>query len=171
MERQTHKNGLDWVTMIPEAVLLVAGVCAVVNGVGGGGTAAPVNTSAPTISAVTTQAPALATRDRAAPRVSPGSAALLLAQPAAPGHCTASPHNATPSQSSDETITVHTTRGADVNLVVHYPTTTRAFTIVADSAGEAVITFSISPSIPGSPVQVDVSTNSGQVCETQFTPQ
>ena len=58
-----------------------------------------------------------------------------------------------------------------MNLVVHYPTTTREFTIVADSAGEAVITFSISPSIPGSPVQVDVSTNSGQVCETQFTPQ
>jgi hypothetical protein len=66
---------------------------------------------------------------------------------------------------------VHTTRGADANLVVHYPTTTRAFTIVADSAGTAVITFSIGPSIPGSPVQVDVSTNSGQVCSTQFTPQ
>ena len=96
MERQAHKNGLDWVTMIPEAVLLVAGVCAVVNGVGGGGTAAPVNTSAPTISAVTTQAPALATQDRAAHRVSPGSAALLLAQPAAPGHSVAAQCHAQP---------------------------------------------------------------------------
>jgi hypothetical protein len=158
-------------TMIPESstVLLVAGVCAVVTGVGGG-TAAPVNTSASTISAVTVQAPAQATRDTPAPPISPGSAALLPGPPTAPAHCTASPRNATPRQISNQTITVHTTRGADVNLAVHYPTTTRAFTIVADSAGTAVITFPISPSVPGSPVQVDVSTNSGQVCDTQFTP-
>ena len=150
-------------------VLLVAGVCAVVTGVGGG-TAAPVNTSAPAVSAVTAQAPAQATWNTPAPSTSPESAALLPAAPPAPGRCTASPRNATPSQSSNQTITVHTTRRADVNLAVHYPATTRAFTIVADSAGTAVITFPISPSIPGSLVRVDVSTNSGQVCDTQFTP-
>ena len=128
--------------MIPEksTVLLVAGVCAVVTGVGGG-TTAPVNT------------------------------ASLPAPPPASGHCTASPRIATPNKSSDETITVHTTGGAQANLVVHYPTTTRAFTIIADSAGTAVITFPISPSTPGSPVQVDVTTNTGQACSTQFTPQ
>ncbi|MGH3843447.1 MAG: hypothetical protein ACRDS0_18685 [Pseudonocardiaceae bacterium] len=118
-------------------------MCAVVTGFGD--TAAPVNSSAPTTSAATTQAPA--------------------------GLCTASPRNATPSQGSDETITVHTTRGAVAYLAVHYPTTTRSFAIVADSAGTAVITFPTNRSTPGVPVQVDVTTNSGQVCRTQFTPQ
>jgi hypothetical protein len=150
-------------------VLLVAGVCAVVTSFDAGGNAAPVNTSAPATSAATIPARTEATPDTLAPQIPPGPAAPALTAP--PEKCTASPRNAKPSRNGDETITVHTTRGADANLVVHYPTTTRSFTIAADSAGTAVITFSISPSVAGSPVQVDVSTNSGQVCSTQFTPQ
>jgi hypothetical protein len=165
------RNGLDWVAVLPgsSTVLLVAGVCAVVTGFVAGGNAAPVNTSAPDTSAATAPARTQATPDTLASQISLGPAAPAL--PAPPGKCTASPRNARPSQNSDETITVHTTRGADANLVVHYLTTTRSFTIVADSAGTAVITFSISPSVAGSPVQVDVSTNSGQVCSTRFTSQ
>ncbi len=162
--------------MIPDrvTVLLVAGVCAVVTGFGADGNAAPVNASAPATLAAITQVPPDAFPDTLAPQVLPGPAVLLPEPPVAPGpprRCTASPRNATPSHSGDETITVHTTRGANANLVVHYPTTTRSFTIVADSAGTAVVTFSISSSVPGTPVRVDVSTNSGQICSTQFTPQ
>lgn len=150
-ERATAQNGLEWVTVIPggSTFLLAAGVCAVVTGFGAEGTVAPVST------------PALAT----------SVTTLLAAPPGPPPNCTALPRNATPSQSSNVTITVHTTRGAHANLIVHYPTAKRSFTIVADSAGTAVIAFPIGRSIPGSPVQVDVSTNSGQVCSTQFTPQ
>jgi hypothetical protein len=108
-------------------VSLVAGVCAIVAGFVAGGNAAPANTSAPNSSANITPARTEATTP--------------------PGKCTASPRNASPSQNSDETITVHTTRGADANLVVHYPTSTRSLTIVAGSAGTAVITFSISQSV------------------------
>jgi len=157
------------VTVIPESstVLVIAGVCALVTGFGAGGTAAPVNTSALATSAAATQALTELAPVTLAPRTLPGPASLRPPPPS----CTASPRDATPSQSSDETITVHTTRGAVVYLVVHYPTATRPFTLVADSAGTAVITFPINRSVPGSPVKVDVSTNSGQVCGTQFTPQ
>jgi hypothetical protein len=150
-------------------VSLVAGVCAIVAGFVAGGNAAPANTSAPDSLAAITPARTEATPEATASQLSPGPPDSALPTP--PGKCTASPRNASPSQNSDETITVHTTRGADANLVVHYPTSTRSFTIVADSAGTAVITFSISQSVAGSPVQVDVSTNSGQVCSTWFTPQ
>lgn len=154
-ECPTPQKGLHWVTVIPgsSALLLTAGVCAVVTGFGAGGTATPVNTSA------------------LAPQVPLEAAAPLPTPTAAPTKCTASPRNATPSRSSNATIIVRTTRGANADLMVRYPTTTRSFTIVADSAGMAVITFPISRSVPGSPVRVDVSTNSGQICSTQFTPQ
>ncbi|MGB9281338.1 MAG: hypothetical protein WCB57_14835 [Pseudonocardiaceae bacterium] len=66
---------------------------------------------------------------------------------------------------------MHTTAGASVKLQVHYKTTTHSFSGLADSAGTAVITFSIGRPTPGYPIQVDVSTTSGQVCGTQFTPQ
>ncbi|HET9256152.1 MAG TPA: hypothetical protein VFO16_13260 [Pseudonocardiaceae bacterium] len=80
------------------------------------------------------------------------------------------PRDPTPSQSGEETIIVRTTRGAQAYLLVHYPTTTRSFTLIADSAGTALVTFPIRPSVPGTPVLVEVSTNSGQTCATQFTP-
>jgi hypothetical protein len=167
------QNRLDWVTVIPESstVLLVAGMCAVIGGVGTGGTAAPVNTSSLATLADTAQALAEASRGTLAHQVPLAQAALRPAPPPTPANCTASPRNATPSQNSNETIIVHTTRGANANLVVHFPNTTRSFTIVADSAGTAVITFPINRSVPGSPVQVDVSTSSGQACGTQFIPQ
>jgi hypothetical protein len=87
------------------------------------------------------------------------------------GNCTASPRDPTPGDGGEETITVHTTAGASVNLQVHYKTTTHPFSGVADSTGTAVITFSIGRPTRGYPVRVDVSTGSGQVCSTQFTPQ
>lgn len=157
------------VAVIPESstVLMIAGVYALVTGFGAGGTAAPVNTSALATSTATTQAPAEPAPVTLASQILPGPAALRPPPPS----CTASPRDTTPSQGSDETITVHTTRGAVVYLAVHYPTATRPFTLVADSAGTAVITFPINRSVPGTPVKVDVSTNSGQVCGTQFTPQ
>jgi hypothetical protein len=148
--------------------LLAAGVCVVVTGFGVDGTAAPVNTSALATWA-TTHAPVEGIPAKLAPQV-PSDAATLLRAPPVPRYCTASPRNATPNQNGNATIIVRTTRGANADLKVHYPTTTRSFTIVADSAGTAVVTFPISRSIPGSPVQVDVSTNSGQICSTQFTP-
>ena len=76
-----------------------------------------------------------------------------------------------PGDGGDETITVRTTVGASVSLQVHYKTTTHPFSGVADSAGTMIITFSIGWPTPGYPVRVDVSTNSGAVCTTQFTPQ
>lgn len=75
-----------------------------------------------------------------------------------------------PGDGGDETITVHTTAGVGVNLQVRYKTTTHPFSGVADSAGTAVITFSIGRPTRGYPVRVDVSTSSGQICSTQFTP-
>lgn len=154
--------------------MLIVGVCAAASGPGIGGNATLATASALAISPVSAQAPAEAYPDRMVFQTPPVPAALLtapFAAPASPMPCTASPRNATPVRGTYETITVHTTRGADVNLVVHYPATTRSLTIVADSAGTAVVTFSISPAVPGYPVWVDVSTNSGQVCGTQFTPQ
>ena len=154
--------------------LLFVGVCAAASGPGIGGNAAPATASTPAPSPVSAQAPAEASPNRMLFQTPRLPAALLttpFAAPAPPTPCTASPRNATPAQGTNETITVHTTRGADVSLVVRYPTTTRSLTIVADSAGTAVVTFSISPAVPGYTVWVDVSTNSGQVCGTQFTPQ
>jgi hypothetical protein len=66
---------------------------------------------------------------------------------------------------------VHTTAGANVTLQAHYKTTTHPFSGVADNTRTAVITFSIGRPTPGYPVRVTVSTGSGQVCSTQFTPQ
>ncbi|MGH3766967.1 MAG: hypothetical protein ACRDTX_17735 [Pseudonocardiaceae bacterium] len=76
-----------------------------------------------------------------------------------------------PGDGGDETITVHTTARASANLQVRYKTTTHAFSGVADSAGTAIITFSIGRPTRGYPVRVDVSTSSGEICSTQFTPQ
>lgn len=154
--------------------LLIVGVWAVATQLGVGGNAAPARISTSVTSLVKAHGPAGAFLDTIEFRLPPVLAVLLTvpsASPAPPVPCAASPRKAMPGRDTEETITVHTTRGAGVNLVVHYPTRTRSFTIVADSAGTAVITFSISPSMPGYPVWVDVSTNSGQVCGTQFTPQ
>jgi hypothetical protein len=169
------QDAVDWLTVFYKSStsLLVVGVCATATGLGLGGNAAPVATPTSAILRVSTQAPAGESSDTMAFQTPPAPAALLTVPPALaapPAPCTASPRNATPTRDTNETITVHTTRGADVNLVIHDPNTTRSFTIVADSAGTAVSTFSISPSVPGYPVRVDVSTNSGQVCSTQFTP-
>lgn len=95
---------------------------------------------------------------------------LASSAPATSGACTASPRDPTPGDGGDETITVHTTAGATVDLKVRYKTTTHPFSGVADNTGTAIITFSIGRPTPGYPVRVDVSTSSGQVCSTQFTP-
>jgi hypothetical protein len=182
-------------------VLLVAGVWALVTGCGPSDTAAgptptasdsaPVATSPLATPTATTQAPTLvapvrvphAASARHAAPVPPAPEAVPPAAPPSPasapatpapvlqGNCIASPRDATPGDGGDETITVHTTAGATVKLQVHYKTKTHPFSGVADSAGTAVITFSIGRPTRGYPVRVDVSTSSGQVCGTQFTPQ
>ena len=103
--------------------------------------------------------------------VPPAALAPVLPAPGIEGNCTASPRNTTPGDGGDETITVHTSARASVNLQVHYKTTTHSFSDIADSTGTAVITFSIGRPTPGYTVEVNVSTGSGQACSTQFTPQ
>jgi hypothetical protein len=126
--------------------------------------------------------PAPRARPSAASRVPPVSApapaagspeafAPLPLVPATSGACTASPRDSTPGDGGEQTVTVHTTAGATVSLEVHYKTSTHPFSGVADGAGTASVTFSIGRPTPGYPVRVDVSTSSGQVCSTQFTPQ
>jgi|SRR5579884_582869 hypothetical protein len=173
---RAHKDAVGWVTVFHKSstALLLVGVWTVATQLGVGGNAAPARIPRSVTFPVSAQGPAGASLDTIefqSPTVPAVLLAVPSASPAPPVPCAASPRNAMPRRDTEETITVHTTRGAGVNLVVHYPTRTRSFTIVADSAGTAVITFSISPSIPGHPVWVDVSTNSGQVCSTQFTPQ
>ena len=136
----------------------------------------------PAVSVPVERAPAPVARPSAAPAVqaapapAPAAGSLVAPAPAPParatsGACTASPRYPTPGDGGDETITVHTTAGATVSLKVHYKTTTHPFSGVADGTGTASITFSIGRPTPGYPVRVDVSTSSGQVCSTLFTPQ
>jgi len=162
-------------------VLLVAGVWSIVTGCGPGGAAAgPTSAASPgalvTASPLATRAVTTQARTAVAPAsvpsaVPPAAPVSASPAPASQSNCTASPRNAVPGDGGDETITVRTTVGASVSLQVHYKTTTHPFSGVADSAGTMIITFSIGRPTPGYPVRVDVSTNSGGVCTTQFTPQ
>jgi hypothetical protein len=189
---------LDYAAVIRKGsiVLLVAGVWALVTGCGPSDTAAgptstasasaPVALSPLATPAVPTPVPTLvapvrvphaaparhATPAHAAPppAESPPAPAPATPTPVLQGNCVASPRTATPGDGGDETITVHTTAGATVKLLVHYKTTTHPLSGVANNAGTAVITFSIGRPTRGYPVRVDVSTSSGQVCGTQFTP-
>jgi hypothetical protein len=86
--------------------------------------------------------------------------------------CTAQPADRTPGDGGKQSITVHTTAGAGVTLQVHYKTTTHTFgPLAADKNGTATLVFSTGRPTRNYTVKVDVSTDSGQSCSTQFTPQ
>jgi hypothetical protein len=84
--------------------------------------------------------------------------------------CTAAARFPNPGDGGEQTITVRTTADASVTIAVHYKTTTHTFTAAADPGGLAALTFSMGRPTPGYTVMVDVLTDIGQSCGTQFTP-
>lgn len=139
--------------------------------------AAPSTTVAPP---VTTQAVTAPTTHAAAPattHVAPTTHAVVAPRTTAPKapvvskSCSASMSNSHPGDGGDVTVIVHTTASAAVKTYAHYKTTTHEHDGTAGSSGTANITFSIGRPTVGYPVEVDVTTSSGQSCSTEFTPE
>jgi hypothetical protein len=101
------------------------------------------------------------------------SPAPTSARPTAGLSCRASVSNSSPADYTTVTIYVHTAAGASVTTVAHYKTTDHPKSAVANSAGQATVSYYISGATPGYTVVVDVTSAEGgrsAHCATSFVP-
>ena len=87
--------------------------------------------------------------------------------------CHASVSDSSPSDYSTVDIYVRTASGAAVSTVAHYKTTDHPKSAMANSAGNATVSYYISGATPGYTVDVDVTVSAGSRsahCSTSFTP-